>query len=702
MRTATFLRPGARLGLLLAAGNLSLSACGGTARLPEPKTATTAPQSKAELGTWGVDLSSRDPATAPGDDFFRYANGTWLDSYQLKPDEKRYGSFIELRYRSERQVRAIITELAAGSQAPGSIEQQVGDYYASYMDLAARNRKGLSPLVPDLARIEAITDLPGLVAAFGRASQEGTAAPIAGGVDIDNKNPDRYIVSVGQSGLGLPDRDYYLEQTERFEAVRKSYVEHIARMLQLSGWDTDRSRAAAGRVFALETTMATQHWPRTEMRDADKTYNLYSLDALNSQFAGYDWQGHFAAMAAGDIRELVVSTPSALPPLIQLVHDTPLSTWKEYLRFHLMVGHAAYLSEEIDNANFDFYGRVLNGQQAQRDLWKRAVNQVGALEGLGEAIAQVYVREHFPPESKQKMEHLVENLRRAFKERIQTIDWMGDATKREAQAKLASFNPKIGYPKQWRDLSAIRIERGDLLANVKAVRGYFHAYDMARLSRPTDKAEWFMTPQTVNAYYNPTFNEIVFPAAILQAPFFDPHADPAVNYGAIGAVIGHEMGHGFDDQGSKFDSRGVQRNWWTEEDRRRFELRTKALVAQYSSYSPLPGANVDGDFTQGENIGDLGGLSIAYHAYRLSLGEEPAPVVGGLTGEQRFFLAWSQVWRSKNRDAYLMQRLKSDPHSPERYRVNGVVRNMSAWYQAFEVQPGQALYLEPEQRISIW
>lgn len=688
-----------RVSFLVA--GLVMAGCGGT-KVAEPVTAAEADREKPELGEFGIDLTTRDPGVAAGDDFFRHANGQWLDSYELKPDEMRYGSFIELRYRAETQVRAIIDELAAGEHEAGSIEQKVADYYASYMDMEVRNKQGLAPLQADLDRIEAIADVPALVAAFGRVSVDGSDAPFSARIDIDNKNPDRYILRLGQAGLGLPDRDYYLEQSERFEAVRKAYEEHIASMLKLTGWDAERSSAAAKRIFELETTIAKHHWPRTELRDADKTYNLYTVDKLVADFPGYDWAAHLAAMEAGSPKEIVVSTPSALTPLVALVQSTPLDTWKEYLRFHILTGHAEYLSAELDDASFAFFGKVLNGQQAQRDRWKRAVNLVGALEGLGEAIGQLYVRKHFPPQSKAMMRELVENLRKAFGERIRKIDWMGPATKEQALAKLASFNPKIGYPDEWKDLSGIAISRDSLLANVKSVRAFFHAFDMARLTRPTDKNEWFMTPQTVNAYYNPAFNEIVFPAAILQAPFFDPNADAAVNYGAIGAVIGHEMGHGFDDQGSKFDATGVQRNWWTDEDRKRFETRTKALVAQYNAYTPLPGQSVDGDFTQGENIGDLGGLSIAHHAYRLSLDGGEAPVIGEFTGDQRFFLSWSQVWRSKNREEFLVSRLKSDPHSPEQFRVNGVVRNIDAWYSAFQVQPNQGLYLPSDQRVSIW
>jgi len=656
----------------------------------------------AEIGAWGVDLSNRDPSVAPGKDFFRYANGKWLASYQLKPDENRYGAFIALRYLSEDRVKEIIDEAAAGSSPAGSVEQKIGDYFASYMDMKARDAKGIAPLRPALERIDAISSKNDLIDAFGRNEVEGTNAPFVAEIDIDNKNPDRYILNVTQAGLGLPDREYYLDKAERFGKIREAYRAHIARMLQLTGWDQERAAAAAERVFALETQIAIHHWPRTDLRDRDKTYNLYTFDKLESDFPGYDWLRHLHAQDVDGVKELIVATPTAITPLIGLVNTTPIDTWKEYLRYHLITGNAEYLSQEIDDANFAFYGKVLKGQEVQRDRWKRAVNTVGNLRGLGEAIGQVYVQRYFPPESKHMMQDLVENLRTAFRERIGALEWMGEDTRKEALAKLAAFHPKIGYPDKWRDLSEIEITRDDLFANVQSVRAYFHAYDMARLKRPTDKDEWFMTPQTVNAYYNPSFNEIVFPAAILQPPFFDPNADPAVNYGAIGAVIGHEMGHGFDDQGSKVDAQGVQRNWWTDEDRRRFEARTKELVAQYNQYSPVPGETVNGEFTQGENIGDLGGLSIAYHAYKLALKGKQAPVIDGLTGDQRFFLSWAQVWRSKGRDQYMVMRLKSDPHSPEEFRVNGIVRNMDTWYAAFNVKPGDAMYIAPDRRVSIW
>ncbi len=683
-----------------------LAACQGEKKQEEAggAGADQAAAGKPELGDWGVDLSARDLSVKPGDDFFRHANGTWLKTYELKPDQTRYGSFNVLRDRSEERVKAIIEELAATPQKPGSIEQKIADYYASFMDVDRLNALGIAPLKEDLDAIAAIAAKRDLISAFARADLIGTESPIGAFVSIDRKDPNRYLLTIGQSGLGLPDRDYYLAEGERFEKIRAAYRAHIARMLHFAGYDDARAAAAADAIFKLETELAKVHWPRTELRNRDKTYNVTTLDGLERDYPGIDWRGLFTAAGVDLARldKINVAPPSAVKGTLKLIDETPLAVWKDYLTFHAIAGNASYLSEEIDDANFAFYGKVLSGQQAQRDRWKRAVQLVGARDGLGEAIGQVYVARHFPPSSKAMMVELVENLRRAFRERITNLDWMGPETKKEALAKLAAFRPKIGYPDKWRSFDALEIRRDDLLGNVKRVRAFFHEDEVSRLGRPTDRDEWFMTPQTVNAYYNPQFNEIVFPAAILQPPFFDPHADTAVNYGGIGGVIGHEMGHGFDDQGSKSDAHGIERNWWTPEDRKRFEERTAALVAQYDSYEVLPGQHINGRLTLGENIGDLGGLSIALYAYHLATAGQEIPVLDGYTGDQRLFLGWAQVWKSKAREEFLLRQLRSDPHSPAEFRVNGVVRNIPAWYDAFAVQPGDRLYLPPEQRVQIW
>ncbi|RMF18014.1 MAG: M13 family peptidase [Alphaproteobacteria bacterium] len=695
---------GVCVGLLAGCGNGDKAPSKEKAQQETAPAGETAASGKPELGSWGVDLSARDLSVKPGDDFFRYANGTWLKTYKLKPDQVRYGSFLVLRDRSEERVRKIIEDLAAKQSAPGSIEQMIGDYFASYMDTATLDRLGIDPLKPDLERIATIRDKADLIRVFGEADVLGTETPIGAGISIDRKNPDRYLLSVGQSGLGLPDRDYYLDKSDRFQKIRDAYAAHIARMLGFAGMDEAAARDAAQRILALETEMAKVHWPRTELRNRDKTYNIRTLDQLTQEFPDFDWKTAFAAAGIDlfKLDKVNVTAPSAIGGLAKIVAATPLATWKDYLTFHLVTGNAGILSEEIDQANFEFYGKVLSGRQQQRDRWKRGVQRVGSLQGLGEAIGQVYVKRYFPPSSKRMMVDLVENLRRAFGERIRNLDWMGPETKNEALAKLAAFHPKIGYPDKWRSYEGLVIRRDDLFGNVRRVRAFFHADEVSRLGKPTDRDEWFMTPQTVNAYYNPSFNEIVFPAAILQPPFFDPNADMAVNYGGIGGVIGHEMGHGFDDQGSKSDAHGIQRNWWTPEDRKRFEERTKALVAQYNQYEPIPGQHVNGQLTLGENIGDLGGVSISLYAYHMALDGRTPPVLDGYDGDQRFFMGWAQVWKSKQRQQMLLRRLKSDPHSPAEFRVNGVVRNVPAWYEAFDVGPDNKLYLPPEQRVQIW
>ena len=656
---------------------------------------------RPRLGSFGVDLGVRDLAVKPGDDFNRYASGKWLESYQLKDYETNYGSFNALRDESEAQVHAIIEELRQRKDlAPGSEAQKIRDYYASYMDRAARDAAGIAPLQPVLDRIAAIDDQARLVAAFGNTDLDGTSAPVRIGLSLDRKDPDQYLVSVGLGGLGLPDRDYYLNQDARFAKIREQYVAHIARMLGFAGATDAKARAEA--VLALETALARPQWERAKMRDRDKTYNVMAFAELAKRYPGYDWAGQARAQGMPAIDRVNVVTPDAVQPVLDVVAKTPLSAWRDYLTFHAIDNNAGLLSRDIDDASFAFNGTVLSGQKAQRDDWKRAVAMVGGGNGLGEALGKLYVERHFSPEAKAAMQALVENLRKALRANIEQIDWMGEATKAEAYRKLATFRPKIGYPDKWRDYSSVTIVPGSLMANATALRRYARVDTNRRIGTKPDRDEWSMTPQTVNAYYNSTFNEIVFPAAILQAPFFDLNADPAVNYGGIGAVIGHEMGHGFDDQGSKSDYAGIQRNWWTDADRAGFDTRTKALGAQYDAFCPLPNTCVNGALTMGENLGDLGGISMAYTAYKLSLGGKPAPAIDGLSGDQRFFLAWAQVWKGKYRDEALVNLIKTNPHSPVMYRANGPLRNFDPWYQAFEVKPGDAMYVAPEQRVRIW
>jgi putative endopeptidase len=657
--------------------------------------------SKPELGSFGIELGNRDLKVKPGDDFDRYANGTWKDTYQLKDYQSDFGSFDFLYERSEEQVNDIIKQIAGRKDlAPGSDEQKVRDLYASYMDQAARDAKGIAAIQPVLDEIAAIDDLPRLTAAFGHADVNGHIAPIGVGIDIDRKDPDAYLVSVGVAGLGLPDKDYYSNPDERFVKIRAAYVDNIATLLGFAGIKDAKPRAEA--ILALETALAKPQWERAERRNRDKTYNVTPFADLAKQYPGYDFAAHFKAQGMPVPDKVNVPTPSAVAPVLKIVNDTPLNIWRDYLTYHAIRGNAGYLSKAIDDAAFAFNGPVLSGQTAQRDPWKRAVALVGSTQGLGEVIGKVYVDRHFSPRSKAAMDELVENLRKALKQNIEGLDWMGADTKAEAYKKLASFNPKIGYPVKWRDYSSITVKPDDLMANVVALRKYYAEDDNRRVGQKTDRDEWFMTPQTINAYYNAQFNEIVFPAAILQAPFFDVNADPAVNYGGIGAVIGHEMGHGFDDQGSKSDSLGVQRNWWTDADRANFQKKVDMLGKQFDAFCPLPNTCVNGKLTMGENIGDLGGLSMAYTAYKLSLNGKPAPVIDGLTGDQRFFLAWAQVWKTKYREQALVNQIKADPHSPAMYRINGPLRNLDAWYGAYDVKEGDKLYLPPAERVSIW
>ena len=664
---------------------------------------STAAADKPQLGSFGVDLSARDASVKPGDDFNRYASGHWIDSYVLKDYETNYGSFNELRDRAEDQVHGLIDGLAKqpGLQQ-GSNGQKVRDYYASYMGRAARDAAGIKPLQPVLDRYAAISTKADLVAAFANSDLDGGNAPVGFGIGADRKDPDHYLVSLSVGGLGLPDRDYYLNPDQRFARIREAYVMHIQRMLAFAGVTGADAALRAQDILTLETRLAKPQWDRAKKRDRDKTYNVVTFAELRKQYPGFDWAAWLRANQMPQPDRVNNVTPDAVQPVLDVIDATPLATWRDYLSFHAIDGNAGLLSRQVDEASFEFNGKVLGGQKVQRDDWKRAVAMVGGMGGLGDAVGELYVARYFKPEAKAAMDTLVENLRAALRTNIEKLDWMGDATKAQAYRKLATFRPKIGYPSKWKDYSGVAISPTDLFGNALALRKYNRADDNRRIGQKTDREEWGMTPQTVNAYYNASFNEIVFPAAILQPPFFDVNADAAVNYGAIGAVIGHEMGHGFDDQGSKSDADGIQRNWWTDEDRARFEQRTKALGAQYDAYCPLDGQCVNGALTMGENLGDLGGISMAYTAYQLSLSGKPAPVIDGLSGDQRFFLAWAQVWKGKYRDESLLTLIKTNPHSPVMYRANGPLRNFDPWYKAFDVKAGEKMYLAPDQRVRIW
>ncbi len=661
----------------------------------------------------GIDTDQLDPAVRPAEDLFRHVNGRWWAEHEIPPDRAIDGSFRRLHDEAQEKVRDIITDLGAqvgsGDGDAGDAADEpakIGAAYASFMDTERIEALGLEPLAEDLDLVRGAADKATLVAALGELQRTGGASAVAFFVDNDAMAPERYVVHLTQSGLGLPDEAYYRDAT--YAAILAAYRPHVARMLTLGGWASpDEAEAAAARVIGLETKLAAHHYDVVKDRDAELTYNAATLAGLATDAPGFDWQAWATALGApaGSMDDLVVREPEYAHGFAALWSSEPLADWKDWLAYHVVSARAPYLTDEVTEANFDFYGRTLTGAQQQRDRWRRGV---GFVEGvLGEAVGKVYVERHFPPSHKERMDTLVGHLVEAYRRSITALDWMGAETKARALAKLDAFTPKIGYPATWRDYSALEVRADDLVGNVRRAYAWDQAYDLAKIGKPIDRDEWFMTPQTVNAYYNPGMNEIVFPAAILQPPFFDADADDAANYGGIGAVIGHEIGHGFDDQGSKYDGDGRMVDWWTAEDRTAFEARTTALIDQYSAYSPrqLDGSHhVNGALTIGENIGDLGGLSIAVEAYELALGGpiDAAPVIDGMTGAQRLFFGWAQTWRSKARDEEAVRRLATDPHSPDEFRCNGVVRNLDAFHAAFDVQPGDGLYLSPDERVSIW
>lgn len=649
---------------------------------------------KPELGDFGVETKYIDQSVAPGDNFYRYVNGGWLDTFKIPDEFSSYGSFTVLFERSEDRVKQIIEEAAKSNAPAGSNEQKVGDFYAAYLDVDAINTKGLEPLAADFAAIDDLQSIEDVARMMARP--DAGNAPIGAYIDVDSKKTDRYIVYLTQAGLGMPNRDYYLE--DKFADKQAKYKEYIAQVLSLAGVDGAAEKADA--IYDVEHKMAEVEWAPAKRRERDLTYNLKSLDELKAFAPDAPWDAMLEAAGLSGQTQFVVREDDAIQNLAKLLKETPVDTWKDYLKFHLVNAYADVLPTDIDDANFAFFGTELRGTPKKRERWKRGVAAVNG--ALGQAVGKIYVEKYFPPESKEKMDALVANLRKSLDERLSTLPWMSEATKAEAHKKLEKFTPKIGYPDKWRDYSALVVTKGDAYANAKQANDYEWTYDVAKLGGPVDKSEWFMTPQTVNAYYSPNRNEIVFPAAILQPPFFDPNADPAVNYGGIGAVIGHEIGHGFDDQGRKSDGDGMLRDWWTDEDAANFEKLTDKLGAQYATYEPIPGFPVNPKLTMGENIGDIGGLAMAYHAYKLSLNGKEAPVIDGYTGDQRFFMAWAQVWKRVVRDEALKNQVATDPHSPAEFRVNGVVRNMDAWYDAFGVTPDEKLYLAPEDRVQIW
>jgi putative endopeptidase len=654
-------------------------------------------QSKASGLTSGIDLQWIDKSVRPQDDLYEYLNGKWLKTFQIPPDKGVYGSFTAIDDAIQLELRGIIESLP---QSGGDADtQKVVDMYASFMDEQRLETLGLQPLQAEFAAIDAMKDASAIPATMAHLSKIGAGGPFGLNVGVDAKNSSQYAVTIFQSGLGMPDRDYYLKDDAKLKATRAKYVAHMQKMLSMAGDGQADKNAAA--ILALETSIAQVQWTRVENRDPIKTYNKRTFTELPQVMAGYDWRSYLHGTGIdGRADWLIVSQPSYFASLGKLMTSTPLPVWKAYFKWHVLAGAAPYLSKQFVDERFAFEGTVLRDVPENQPRWKRGINLID--RGLGEALGKRYVEKYFPPENKLRMQVLVRNVLEAYRRDIDLLDWMSADTKVGAQAKLAKVSPKIGYPDHWRDYSALRIERGDLQGNVVRAAEFEYWRQVDKLGKPVDRTEWNMTPQTVNAYYNPTKNEIVFPAAILQPPFFDAKADDAVNYGGIGGVIGHELSHGFDDRGSQYDADGNLHDWFTKEDHDKFAAKTKALVEQYNAYEPVPDYHVNGALTLGENIGDNSGLAIAYRAYHLSLGLHDAPVIDGFTGDQRFYMGWAQVWRGKAREAETIQRIKTDPHSPSEVRGLAPMRNQPGFYKAFDLKPGDKMYLPPEQRVIIW
>ncbi|GAB3173119.1 M13 family metallopeptidase [Myceligenerans halotolerans] len=652
----------------------------------------------------GIDLDALDPGVRPQDDLYRHVNGRWIDAHEMPADRAMDGAFRALHDQAEEHVREIITDAPAGSP--------IGDLFASFMDTERIEALGTTPLAGDLALIRDAANLDDLTRVLGSLQRTGGAGAVKFWVDNDAKDTERYVAYLVQAGIGLPDESYYHD--DQYAPIRRKYEPHVARMLEFADvsatWGISADDAAA-RVVELESRLAEHHWDVVKRRDATLTYNPMTLAELAESAPGFGWRRWVEALGAplGALDQLVVREPSFSVGFAALWHDVSLLDWQLWMTYHLVTARAPYLTDEIVEANFDFYGRTLTGAQEVRERWKRGVSLV---EGaLGEVVGAEYVARHFPPDHKEKMDQLVEALVAAYRESIGNLDWMTPETRAKALVKLEKFTPKVGYPTKWRDYAGLVVDPADLVGNVCRSNAFDQDHELGKIGKPLDREEWFMTPQTVNAYYNPGMNEIVFPAAILQPPFFDPSADDAVNFGGIGGVIGHEIGHGFDDQGSKYDGDGRLENWWSDADRDEFEKRTSALIAQYDAYRPAQldteehaGVHVNGSLTIGENIGDLGGLSIAIKAYRIALGKplSEAPVVDGLTALERIFLGWAQVWQSTGRDEEVVRRIAVDPHSPNEFRCNGVLRNVDEFHETYATAPGDGLYLPPEERVQIW
>ncbi|SFF87397.1 putative endopeptidase [Novosphingobium sp. CF614] len=692
----------------------SLSAVPAFADAPSP-----APAPALDWGRFGIQTQWMEAAIKPGDDFDGYVNGKWNASVELPADRTRAGAFIDLRDLSEERLHTILDGLLAASPAPGTDDARVAAAYKAFIDTDAIDKAGLAPARPYLDRIFAAKNADDIVRLFGAP---GFASPVTLWVDADPKQSDIYALHANIGGLGLPDRDYYLKNDQRSQDIRAKYLGYLGFLLGKAGYADPAGAAKA--VLSLETRIAQVDWDRAGARDRDLTYNRLSIAEFEALGSPGLVKSLLEATGAAKAEYVIVGemppTPEELkaanidaakagalfgagmPAIAKLLDTVPVATWQAYLAAHFLGDHAAVLPSDIDAASFDFNGRTLTGQPQQRARWKRGI---GAVENqAGELLGRIYAEKFYPPEQKAAMEALVANLRKAMAANLQDLKWMGADTRKAAQAKLDAFTPKIGAPDKFKEYEGLAFSPTDPLGNAVGAGEWQANFDMNRIGKPVDRAEWGMLPETVNAYYNSTMNEIVFPAAILQPPFFNLSADPAVNYGAIGAVIGHEMGHGFDDQGAKSDGSGNLRDWWTSADKAAFQKLQSKLEAQYDAFCPFDEGKtcVNGKLTMGENIGDLGGLSLAYRAYRLSLNGKEAPVIDGFTGDQRFFMAWAQVWRSKVREEQARQFLVTDPHSPPQYRINGIVRNFAEWYKAFDVKPGDKLYLPPEQRVRIW
>jgi putative endopeptidase len=646
----------------------------------------------------GITKKNMDTLVNPGDNFDEYVNGIWKKTNKIPADKASYGAFDILYDKSQKDVKAIIENAAKSNNASGSDEQKIGDYYASFMNRKDRDAKGIKPMQTDLKTIDAIANYWDLASYFGSANRIGVPVPFTIFVNQDSKNPKEYALTTWQAGLGLPEREYYTSTDAKMADIRKKYVAHVAKMFQLCGIENPAENAA--KIMALETSIASNHMKKEDTRDVVKLYNKYKMTDLKTLMPDFDWSAMLKTAGMDKEKTIIISQIEYTKSLNNIIKNTPLDTWKIYLKWGLINRNANRLNSELDNQSFEFYGKALYGVEKQQEDWKRAVSAVNG--AMGEMVGKVYVKKHFTPEAKERMVTLVKNLIKAYAESIKKLDWMSADTKKQALSKVDKFLIKIGYPDTWRDYTELKIVKNDLYGNSVRANEFEYQRNLNKLGKPVDRTEWGMTPQTVNAYYNPSLNEIVFPAAILQPPFFNLEADDAVNYGGIGAVIGHEIGHGFDDQGSAFDGDGVMKNWWTEVDFKAFKAKTAALETQYNSFKAFPDLNVNGAFTLGENIGDLGGLSIAIKAYKMSLNGKEAPVMDGFTGIQRVFLGWGQVWLDKSREEALRSQIAGDSHSPAKFRINGVVRNIPEFYEAFKIKPTDSLYLAPEKRVKIW